>query len=144
VGHCCWGCGRKRPNEKFSGRGHKHHICKDCARLPRVERDRIQALLEIEGFLNQSHISAKNISRLKALARFPDQEVRDSAELLVEIARVAPHKHRRRGYVARHRSDLFERIVRKGLFLDSLTGMVAIAPAADTVGEDIDDLESAF
>ena len=32
-GHFCWVCGRIRPNERFSGGGHKHHICKDCHKL---------------------------------------------------------------------------------------------------------------
>jgi hypothetical protein len=31
-GHYCRGCGINRPNEKFSGKGHKQHICKDCKR----------------------------------------------------------------------------------------------------------------
>ena len=31
-GHYCRICGRNRPNEKFSGNGHRIHICKDCAR----------------------------------------------------------------------------------------------------------------
>ena len=32
MGHYCIGCGESRPNEKFSGKGHKQHICKDCKR----------------------------------------------------------------------------------------------------------------
>jgi len=31
-GHYCRVCGRHRANEKFSGKGHAQHICKDCAR----------------------------------------------------------------------------------------------------------------
>jgi hypothetical protein len=31
-GHYCRVCGRYRANEKFSGKGHARHICKDCAR----------------------------------------------------------------------------------------------------------------
>ncbi|WP_226036792.1 hypothetical protein [Aquibacillus saliphilus] len=31
-GHYCRQCGRTRPNEKFSGKGHRQHICKDCKR----------------------------------------------------------------------------------------------------------------
>ena len=31
-GHFCNACGRSRPNEKFSGKGHRQHICKDCKR----------------------------------------------------------------------------------------------------------------
>lgn len=32
MGHYCRICGRTRPNEKFSGKGHRNHICKDCSR----------------------------------------------------------------------------------------------------------------
>jgi hypothetical protein len=28
-GHYCRTCGRRRANEKFSGKGHTAHICKD-------------------------------------------------------------------------------------------------------------------
>ena len=34
-GHYCRICGRRRPNEKFSGKGHATHICKDCAKKQR-------------------------------------------------------------------------------------------------------------
>lgn len=29
-GHYCYGCGENLSNEKFSGKGHKQHICKEC------------------------------------------------------------------------------------------------------------------
>lgn len=32
-GHYCYLCGRTRANEKFSGKGHRQHICKDCQKL---------------------------------------------------------------------------------------------------------------
>lgn len=31
-GHYCKICGRYRANEKFGGKGHREHICKDCNR----------------------------------------------------------------------------------------------------------------
>jgi len=31
-GHYCRVCGRRRADEKFSGKGHADHICKDCAK----------------------------------------------------------------------------------------------------------------
>jgi hypothetical protein len=37
-GHFCWMCGRVRPNEKFSGSGHRDHVCKECAARQRRER----------------------------------------------------------------------------------------------------------
>ena len=35
-GHYCRACGRRRANEKFSGKGHAAHICKDCAKEQRA------------------------------------------------------------------------------------------------------------
>ena len=37
-GHYCKVCGRYRANEKFTGKGHATHICKDCAKLPPEEK----------------------------------------------------------------------------------------------------------
>jgi ribosome-binding protein aMBF1 (putative translation factor) len=31
MGHYCRICGRTRANEKFSGKGHKNNVCKDCS-----------------------------------------------------------------------------------------------------------------
>jgi hypothetical protein len=93
--HYCRICDRYRRNEKFSGRGHRDHICKDCQRLPREERDRIDCLDELDNFLNQSHISPKNIARLEVLTQHGSGEVRKLAKLLLEVARLTPHKRRR-------------------------------------------------
>jgi len=40
MGHCCRICGRERANEKFSGKGHASHVCKDCASEQRAEARR--------------------------------------------------------------------------------------------------------
>lgn len=37
-GHYCWVCERYRANEKFSGKGHAQHICRDCMRERREHR----------------------------------------------------------------------------------------------------------
>jgi hypothetical protein len=62
IAHDCRICGRYRANEKFSGRGHRTHVCKDCLRLPREERQFIEEEQEIGGYLSQSKISKKNLS----------------------------------------------------------------------------------
>jgi hypothetical protein len=111
MGHCCRICGRTRANEKFSGRGHRDHVCKDCQRLPRAKRDHIEHLEELRGFLDQSHISAKNIARLEALSSKADAEVQRLATLILDVALVHPFKRRRwRHLAARHR-DVFHRAV---------------------------------
>ena len=37
-----------RANEKFSGRGHAQHVCKDCARLGKEELAYRQAIRNME------------------------------------------------------------------------------------------------
>jgi hypothetical protein len=41
MGHYCRLCGRERANEKFSGKGHGVHVCKDCWNLPPHRKERI-------------------------------------------------------------------------------------------------------
>lgn len=35
-GHWCWFCQRVQPNERFGGKGHAHHICRECTRARRA------------------------------------------------------------------------------------------------------------
>src|SRR5580692_9461415 len=106
----CRICDRGRRSEKFSGRGRRNHICKDCQRLPRDQRDRIERMDELYGFLDQSNISPKNIARLEILAQHASSEVKDLALLILEIARVKPHKRRRWKFLAQNHSELFLRL----------------------------------
>ena len=46
-GHYCKICGRRKPNEKFSGSGYTSHICRDCAKLPKEKRDEMQTITHI-------------------------------------------------------------------------------------------------
>jgi hypothetical protein len=108
--HYCRICGRGRAHEKFTGRGHRDHICKDCQRLPRDQLDRIDRLDELYGFLEQSNISAKNIARLVILAQHANSEVRDLALLILDVARVKPHKRRRWKFLAQKHPELFLRL----------------------------------
>lgn len=111
MGHYCRICGRSRPNEQFSGRGHRIHLCKKCQRLPREERDRIERLDELHGFLHQSVISGKNIARLQVLTAHVDLEVAQLAALILEIARVLPGKRSRWLKLARRHRPLFDRTI---------------------------------
>ena len=111
MGHHCRICGRSRPNEQFSGRGHRIHVCKKCQRLPREKRDRIERLDELHGFLHQSAISARNVARLRTLIGHGDRQVARFAALVLEIARVLPGKRSRWLKLARHHRPLFNRAV---------------------------------
>ena len=108
-GHYCRICGRIRPNERFSGRGHATHICKECQRKPREERDRIDLEYELERYLHQSHISDKNISRLASLAQHANPEIREMAALIRDIGLATPYRRRRFKRLAREHRDLLAR-----------------------------------
>ncbi|MCY2962283.1 MAG: hypothetical protein NT069_01290 [Planctomycetota bacterium] len=47
-GHYCWACDCFRANERFSGKGHSRHVCKECWRLGAVELSVLQTLHTLE------------------------------------------------------------------------------------------------
>ena len=51
-GHFCWCCGRVRANERFSGRGHARHLCKECSKLGTEEIAYRQAVRDIDRLLD--------------------------------------------------------------------------------------------
>jgi ribosome-binding protein aMBF1 (putative translation factor) len=75
MGHYCRICGRERPNEQFSGRGHKIHVCKRCKARPKIERQTIQDKDDIFAFLEKSHISEKNVAHLERMAEPDNSQV---------------------------------------------------------------------
>ncbi|HNS49862.1 MAG TPA: hypothetical protein PKO09_01635 [Anaerolineae bacterium] len=117
MGHYCRICGRERANEKFSGKGHKIHVCKDCMRLPKEERQAVEEEQEIWGYLSQSNISPRNLSRLKKLAASPNEEIAGIARLVLEIGRVHPKKKNWLRFLARERQDLLDQLEETGLIL---------------------------
>ena len=93
MGHYCRICGRERPNEQFSGKGHKTHVCKRCQGKPKTERRAIEDQNDIFGFLKQSHISEKNVIRLGQMAKSDNPQVASLAEIVLEVARIKPYKN---------------------------------------------------
>lgn len=115
MGHFCRICKLTRANEKFSGKGHRVHVCKDCMRLPKDVRDLVDREDEIAGFLNQSRISDKNLLRLGTLTASNEPRIAELAALVLEVARVAPNKKRRLSRLARERRDLLDALEESGL-----------------------------
>ena len=115
MGHYCRICGRTRANEKFSGKGHRNHICKDCARLPKEHLEAVDQEQEIFRYLNQSHISDKNLRRLRTLASSGQTRIAELAAIVIEVAGVKPYKKRRLKVLARQRPDLLDALNRTGL-----------------------------
>jgi hypothetical protein len=144
MGHFFRMCGRSRPNEKFSGSRHRRHICGDCAKRPREERERIAALRNTNHYLHLRNISAKNIAHLQRLCDSADDEVRQTAALVLEVTRVRPGKRGRAGWLAKHRPDLLARLVRLGLFGELVGNLGFDAEAAAETKADSTDCEVPF
>lgn len=115
MGHYCRICGRVRPNEKFSGKGHKTHVCKECHRMHKAQRERIEIEEELFGFLLQSRISHKNVKRLEALTDHEDPGICRVAALLIRVAGIAEGKRKRWLRVRREDRELYRECREAGL-----------------------------
>lgn len=115
--HYCWLCGRSRANERFSGRGHRDHVCRECQKLPAAEKNRRRALVHMEGILGQSRIAEKNVRYLRSLAPSRAADVAEWAAVLLEIARVHPGRRNRLRRLKRH-PELWARMRRLGMVED--------------------------
>ena len=109
MGRFCILCEHIRPNEASGGKGRRARICRKCRRLPREQHDRLLHEREILGFLGQSHISHKNVARLRALAGSANAHIAGLATLVRDVAAVAPYRRRRIRTLARQRRDLLKR-----------------------------------
>lgn len=117
MGYWCRICGRTRPNEKFTGKGHKNHICKECSHKPKEEIDEIEQSEEIFNYLRQSNITNKNISRLQKLVCSENKEISELAGIVLEVARVKPHKKRRLKFLAKENRELLYKLEESGLIM---------------------------
>ena len=93
----------------------KDGICKQCALKPKDEIDEIGQKEEIFGYLNQSHISAKNIGRLQKISTSKNADIAKLACIVLEVAKVKPYKKRRLKVLAKERRDLLEQLRETGL-----------------------------
>lgn len=115
MGHYCRVCGRERPNEAFSGKGHKIHVCKRCKTEPTSERQAFEEHEEIFDFMHQSHISQKNVARLTEMAKSENTQVANLAAIVLEVARVTPYKRRRLKFLTRNHRELLHKLEETGL-----------------------------
>ena len=77
-GHYCKICGLIRPNEKFSGKGHANHICKDCSKLPAEKKT---ALMTINRLYDLPyHMSRDQRAWLERCRKDHRDDVREAAE----------------------------------------------------------------
>jgi len=76
--HYCWVCGLHKPNEKFSGRGHANHMCKQCHALPVAERNEMVAVRKADNMTDR-HLNEQEIKWLRKKMNDPRPAVRDAA-----------------------------------------------------------------
>ena len=75
-----------RANEKFSGRGHARHLCKDCARLGKEELAYRQAVRNLERLVTwEGHIPRRNREQFRKYLNHKDERIRAHA-CQIEIA----------------------------------------------------------
>src|SRR5712691_8224062 len=117
--HYCRHRERYLANERFTGRGHHQHLCKECSRRPKGEIQKADQLHEISGFLRQSHISSKNCERLAVLTASGDKDVSQLAEIVGRVASVCPYKRRRLKNLARKNRELIRLLEEAGLIFPS-------------------------
>jgi hypothetical protein len=115
MGHYCRICRRERPNERFSGRGHRIHVCKRCNAKPKSERQFIEDTDEIFGFMRQSHISERNVARLEQMTKSENPQVASLAAIVLKVARAKPYKTRRLKFLARMHPELLRNLEDTGL-----------------------------
>ena len=89
-GHYCWSCGRSRPNEEFSGKGHRRHLCRDCARLGSEELAYRQAVSDIGRCLcDDGRIRRKQRKTFEQFLHHENPRIRALAEEVQEEDRLA-------------------------------------------------------
>jgi hypothetical protein len=103
------------PNEAFTGKGHKNHICRKCSTLPKEEQESIAIEDELFKMTRQSHISPRNIERLADLSTHKDGQIASMASMILEVAKRYPYKKRRYTRMAHEQPDLLEALDIAGL-----------------------------
>ena len=86
-GHYCRICGEYKANEKFSGKGHAQHICKQCAKLPVEKRNEIRTVNRLMNL--PFWLSKEQRSWLEKMRKDEREDVRSAAEWAWE-SRFAP------------------------------------------------------
>jgi hypothetical protein len=122
MAHYCRICGNHKPNEKFSGKGHRTHVCKQCSKLPAIERDQVDHFNEIYQYWEQKHISPKNIIRLKKLTESKDPVIFELATVVLEVAEQYPAKRKRIARIAEENIKLISRLEKVHLIQDWVYG----------------------
>ena len=92
-------------------------MCKRCKATPKSELQAIEDKDDIFGFLEQSHISEKNLARLEQMAKSYNPQVASLASVVLDVGRVKSYKTRRLKFLAREHPELLGKLRDTGLIL---------------------------
>ncbi len=125
MGRYCRICGHSRPNENFSGHGHKIGICNKCKRLGKKKIQEIEDSEFIyDVFYEQSNISKGNIQRLRQIGENATGKDAEIAMTIAEVAKYYPAKKKRFGKLYHNKKPLFDKLVELGFIHDFITPMI--------------------
>ena len=81
MGHYCSICGEYKANEKFSGSGHKEHICKECmSSFSKAERTKAKTIERLD-YLPWRKLKQGQKAFLMEKLKDEDDDIRHAAEI---------------------------------------------------------------
>ncbi len=87
-GHYCKICGKCKPNEKFSGKGHGKHICKSCQSLSAEVKEDLMRIRNIEQIMDHYPTSPHNWKLINKYAlEFADKGSGKFAKEILDLRR---------------------------------------------------------
>jgi len=81
--HYCKICGKHKANEKFSGKGHRTHICKSCSSLPVERRNELMTIRKIERIDEKFYVPKEDIDKLNRYSK--DKRYPEAAEYAQDV-----------------------------------------------------------
>jgi hypothetical protein len=113
-----------RANEKFSGRGHAMHLCKDCARLGKDELAYRQTIRNLERLITRDGIVPRNKrEQFRRYLKHRNERVRAYAH---QLAAVVEHVEQRT------RQDMDELLAEEDMFPLEGDSLPDFGPEDDT------------
>lgn len=90
-GHYCKICGERKANERFSGKGHAVHICKQCQSLPAEVQTDMRRVRDIERLLGKYPLSRQDWELLEKYSKkYADKESGQFAQSILDDLRAEP------------------------------------------------------
>lgn len=90
-GHYCKICGERKANEKFSGKGHAVHICKECWPLPAEVQSDMKRIRDVERIFGKYPLSRQDWELLEKYAKkYADKESGQFAQSMLDDLRAKP------------------------------------------------------